>query len=241
MKGIMRGASSWIVGAVVGLAVLSMLFTFVPNVPAQGRGAQQDGPTPVADGHPDLSGRYLFVGGPSQEKPVFKPETKAQYSAQPPYGTCSPIGTPTAITIQTTQHGPIQLISTPGVLWILTILPQSVRRIPMDGRPHSKYPDTSAAGESVGHWDGDTLVVDTLAVDPRMMNISVGGLSWTHSDQEHVIERFSRPSKNSLTYQLTIEDPVVLAKPFASAPMRWALAQGDDSWKQGVPHPGCDF
>jgi hypothetical protein len=111
----------------------------------------------------------------------------------------------------------------------------------MDGRPHSKYPDTSAAGESVGHWDGDTLVVDTVGIDPRMMNISVGAIAWTHSEEEHVIERFSRPSKDTLTYQLTVEDPVVLAKPLALAPLRWSLAQGDGNWKEGVPHPGCDF
>jgi len=242
MKEIARRSSNWILGAGVGLAALSVFFSFVPNLSGQGRGGQQDGPTPrTADGHPDLSGRYLFIGNPQQEKPVFKPETKTQYSSQPPYGTCSPIGTPTAITLQTTQRGPVQLISTPGVLWILTILPQSVRRVPTDGRPHSKYPDTSAAGESVGHWDGDTLVVDTVGIDPRMMNISVGAIAWAHSDQEHVIERFGRPSKDSLTYQLTVEDPVVLAKPFTSAPLRWSLAQGDGTWKEGVPHPGCDF
>src|ERR1700722_11843624 len=163
MKEIRRGSSYWIIGAVVGVAALSMLFTFVSNSFAQDKGGQQqDGPTPrTADGHPDLSGRYLFVGGnPPQEKPAFKPETKVQYTSQPPYGTCSLIGTPTAVTIQTTQHGPVQLILKPGVLWVLTVLPQSVRRVPTDGRPHSKDPDTSAAGESVGHWDGDALVVD---------------------------------------------------------------------------------
>jgi len=244
MKG-RRRSSYWIVGAGVGLAALSIFFAFVPNLPAQQRGGeQQEGPTPRIDGHPDLTGRYLFVGGnPPQESPVFRPETKGKYQNQAPYGTCSPIGTPTAISIQTTQHGPVQLISVPGALWILTILPQSVRRVPTDGRPHSKDPDTSSAGESVGHWEGDTLVVDTVAIDTRMMNISVGALgSWVHSEQEHVIERFSRPSKNSFIYQLTVEDPIVLVKPFTSAPMRWSLAQGaDDNWKQGIPHAGCDL
>src|SRR5271165_1913519 len=107
MKGMTRRFSYWVVGALVGLAALSMIFAFVPNLSGQGGGGQQGGPTPrTADGHPDLSGRYLFAGGnPPQEKPVFKPETKTQYSSQPPFGTCSPIGTPTAITIQTAQHG----------------------------------------------------------------------------------------------------------------------------------------
>jgi hypothetical protein len=78
-----------------------------------------------------------------------------------------------------------------------------------------------------------------------MRNISVGAFgdnSWTHSEQEHVIERFSRPSKNSLIYQVTIDDPVVLAKPWTSAPVRWSLAQGaGDHWKPRVPIAGCDF
>jgi hypothetical protein len=48
----------------------------------------------------------------------------------------------------------------------------------------------------------------------------------------HVIERFSRPSKNYLVYQVTIEDPVVLAKPWTSAPRRWSLAAANDEWTE---------
>ena len=66
--------------------------------------------------------------------------------------------------------------------------------------------------------------------------------AWTHSEKEHVIQHFSRPSKNVLTYQVTVEDPMVLAKPFTSPLMRWSLAQGAaDQWKVIVPIPGCDF
>lgn len=219
------------------------------------------GPAPrTADGHPDLSGRYypngvgrmvgaytpggvdanaagLLPPGTQQENPVFKPETKSQYQFPTPYGTCAPGGTPTSITTQATEHGPIELVQRPGVLWILTEFPQTIRWIPTDGRPHSEDPDVSFKGESVGHWEGDTLVVDTIAIDTRMRNISVGATgdanAWTHSEQEHVIERFSRPSKNFLNYQVTVEDPVVLVKPFHSAVQRWSLAQGkDDNWTE---------
>lgn len=220
------------------------------------------GPTPrTADGHPDLSGRYypngvgrmvgaytpagvdpdangLFVkGNPPQVNPVFRPETKDKYQFPTPYGTCAPGGTPTSITTQTTEHGPIELIQRPGVLWIVNEFPQTVQWIPTDGRPHSKDPDVSFVGEKVGRWEGDTLVVDTVAIDTRMRNISVGASgdanAWTHSEKEHVIERFSRPSKNFLMYQVTVEDPVVLTQPFVSAPLRWSLAQGkDDNWTE---------
>jgi hypothetical protein len=240
MRGITRRSGYWLVGAAVGLAALSILFTFVPN------SSGQDGPTPrTADGHPDLTGRYLFAGNPPQQSPAFKPETKAKYLTPVPSGTCVMGGMPTTITMQTTEHGPIQLIQGPGFLWILAEDPQSVIWVATDGRPHSDDPDVSFVGESVGHWEGDTLVVDTLGVDTRMKNISVGlgGMAnaWTHSDKEHVIQRFSRPSKNVLNYQVTIEDPVVLAKPFTSPQLRWSLAAAQDKWKVIVPRAGCDF
>jgi hypothetical protein len=222
------------------------------------------GPTPrLPDGKPNLTGRYypnglgrmigsytpnrdeLEPGAGSmfdrtktpQENPVFRPETKDKYQDPTPYGICAPGGTPTSITTQATEHGPIELIHQPGVLWILSEFPLSVRRIPTDGSPHPADPDVSFAGDSRAHWEGDTLVVDTIAIDTRMRNISVGATgdrnAWTHSEQEHVIERFSRPSKNFLTYQLTVTDPVVLTKPFQSAPYRWSLAQSpEDVWTE---------
>ncbi len=87
------------------------------------------------------------------------------------------------------------------------------RLIPLDGRPHSANPDPSFSGEARGHWEGDTLVVDTLGVDERVWHSDAWRI---HSDQEHIVERFTRPSMNYLTYQVTIEDPKVLTKPWTS-------------------------
>jgi hypothetical protein len=218
------------------------------------------GPAPrTADGHPDLTGRYypnragrMLQGGyrlgdeimdqydpkvTPQENPVFRPETKDKYQFPTPYGICPPGGTPTSITTQATEHGPMELVQRPGALWILTEFPQTIRWIPTDGRPHSKNPDPSFNGESIGTWEGDTLVVDTIAIDERMRNISVGrsgdANAWTHSKEERVIERFTRKSKNYLTYQLTVIDPIVLVKPFTSAPLTWTLAQNpNDVWTE---------
>ena len=215
--------------------------------------------TRLADGKPDLTGRYypnkagrMLQGGyrlssdimeqfdpaiTPQEDPVFRPDTRAKYQFPTPYGICAPGGTPTSITTQATEHGPMELVQRPGVLWILTEFPQTIRRVPTDGRPHSKNPDPSFNGESVGHWEGDTLVIDTIAIDERMRNISVGrrgdANAWTHSKEERVVERFTRTSENYLTYQLTVTDPVVLMKPFVSAPMIWTLAQDpSDVWTE---------
>src|SRR4029077_10745660 len=80
--------------------------------------------------------------------------------------------------------------------------------------------DPTFNGEGIAHWEGDTLVVDTIAIDDRTWNDYVG---WFHSDQEHVVERVTRPSMNYLVYQVTIEDPKVLTKPWTSAPRMWTL------------------
>jgi len=213
------------------------------------------------DGHVDLTGRYypnhagrMLEGGyrlpPSimrqydpavtpQENPVFRPEAIEKFKEATPYGSCPPGGTPTSITTQATEHGPMELVQKPGVLWVLSEFPQTIRRIPTDGSPHPKDPDTTFNGDSRAHWEGDTLVVDTIAIETRMRNISVGlpgdANAWLHSDQEHVVERFSRPSKNYVVYQVHVEDPVVLVKPFTSAPLTWTLAQDpNDVWTEYI-------
>jgi hypothetical protein len=63
-------------------------------------------------------------------------------------------------------------------------------------------------------------VIDTIATDERTWNDYVG---WFHSDQEHVVERITRPSLNYMVYQVTIKDPKVLTKPWISAPRFWSL------------------
>jgi hypothetical protein len=127
---------------------------------------------------------------------------------------------------------PIQLVESPGLFVQLAELNHDYRVIPTDGRAHTKDPDPAFNGESVGHWEGDTLVVDTIAIDERVWNTD----EWTfHSDQEHVIERVTRPSLNYLVYQVTIEDPKVLTKPWTSAHRHWSLGHEPlQEWYCGV-------
>jgi hypothetical protein len=220
------------------------------------------GPAPrTADGHPDLTGRWypnnagrMLQGAYPVDRtitrqydpdktplvaPVFKPEAIDKYKHPTPYGSCPPGGTPTSITTQATEHGPMELVLLPGKMWVLSEFPQTIRRIPTDGRPHPSDPDITFNGDATARWDGDTLVVDTVAIDERVRNISVGlagdSNAWLHSDKEHVIERFTRTSKNYLTYQVTVEDPVVLAKTFTSPPLTWTLAQDpNDVWTEYI-------
>jgi hypothetical protein len=201
------------------------------------------GPAPrTADGHPDLSGVWFAgqAGGQTfdagarrqfdpkvtpEEKPPFQPWAAAKVAAMTATDfelgrasvNCMPRGVPGLVLI---NPYPFQLVQTPGQLVQLAELNNNFRVIPTDGRPHDPDPDPTFDGDETAHWDGDTLVVDTISIDERTWNNFVG---WFHSDQEHVIERFTRPDLNHLFIQVTIEDPKVLTKPWTSAPRVWTL------------------
>jgi hypothetical protein len=149
---------------------------------------------------------------------------------------CMPHGTPGIILVGA-MHG-MQLVGTPGALVELTELNHDWRVIPTDGRAHKKDPDPLFNGDEVGRWEGDTLVVDTFGLDDRTWNDAAG---WFHSDQQHVIERFTRPSRNYLIYQVTVEDPKVLTKPWVSAPHKFSLSVSSDplnEWYCGINPDG---
>jgi hypothetical protein len=205
------------------------------------------GPAPrTADGHPDFSGIWFpgtaggFTFNPAlrkqfdpkatpEEPPPFQPwaaaKIKAMTSTDYELGrasvNCLPRGVPGMFLI---DPYPIQLVQTPGLFIQLDELNNNWRVVHTDGRPHDPDPDPAFNGDEVGHWEGDTLVIDVIGIDERTWNDFTG---WFHSDQEHVIERISRPSMNYLTYQVTIEDPKVLARPWTSAPRTWTLGHED--------------
>jgi hypothetical protein len=205
------------------------------------------GPAPrAADGHPDLSGVWFpgTAGGftfntalrkqfdvktTPEEPPPFQPwaaaKIKAMTSTDYELGrasvNCLPRGVPGMFLI---DPYPFQLIQTPGLFAQLDELNNNFRVVHTDGRAHNPDPDPSFDGDEVGHWEGDTLVIDVIGIDERTWNNFTG---WFHSDQEHVIERISRPSMNYLVYQVTIEDPKVLSKPWTSAPRVWTLGHED--------------
>ena len=130
---------------------------------------------------------------------------------------CMPHGTPGNFDA---GHG-VQLVQTPGLLVQLIEQNHDFRIVPTDGRPHTKDPDPSFNGEGIGHWEGDTLVIDTIAIDERAWVTP----QWTfHSPKEHVIQRISRPSMNYLNYQVTVEDPGALTKPWTTVIHHFSLS-----------------
>jgi hypothetical protein len=209
--------------------------------------APKGGPAPrSADGHPDLSGVWFpgtaggFTFNPAlrkqfdpkatpEEPPPFQPWAAAKIKAMTATDyelgrasvNCMPRGVPGMFLI---DPYPFQLVQTPGLFVQLDELNNNWRVVHTDGRAHNPEPDPSFNGDEVGHWDGDTLVIDVIGLDERTWNNFTG---WFHSDQEHVIERITRPSMNYLVYQVTIEDPKVLSKPWTSAPRVWTLGHED--------------
>jgi len=82
--------------------------------------------------------------------------------------------------------------------------PHTWRTIYMDGREHPKNLEPSYYGHSIGKWDGDALVVDTIGFNERFWIDREGE---PHTEKLHLIERFSRPDFNTLRYEITVDDP----------------------------------
>jgi hypothetical protein len=87
----------------------------------------------------------------------------------------------------------------------------SFRQIFMDGRKHPADPDPTWYGHSIGSWDGDTLVVDTVGYNDKFWFDFAGH---PHSEQLHTVERYTRTDAGTLVIETTIDDPVDYTKPF---------------------------
>ncbi len=99
-----------------------------------------------------------------------------------------------------------QILQTPEAVSVEMEMAHDVRIIPLDGRPHLSSTIPTWMGDSRGHWEGDTLIVDTT-------NYKAGAFM-TASDKLHVTERFTRTSPDVLQYRVTIDDPETWTKPW---------------------------
>jgi hypothetical protein len=102
-----------------------------------------------------------------------------------------------------------QIYQTPGYVMILSEMIHETRTIPLDGRPHLASNIRKWMGDSVGHWEGDTLVVDTT-------NFTDKTRFRGSSENLHVIERFTRLDENTIDYKFTIDDPASFTKPWTA-------------------------
>ena len=222
--------SHWIV---VGLSALAVSFAQITAV-AQSAAPKAIGPTiskakpgsrpPSADPR-DLSGVWWkgftpvlmpLEGGPRPFQPKAKAVQEAYDEADiagrpmPDAATqCLPQGVPRSML----APYPIQIIQTPGQMTILHEASHNVRLIYLD-QPHSNNIKPSFMGESVAHWEGDTLVVSTIGLNEQTM-MDRGGS--THSDNLRVIERMRKINGGSqLEVTFTFEDPETFTRPWSS-------------------------
>ena len=178
------------------------VWTLVFRMPSPPAGGPPQPPPPRP--RPQLKGQYLV------DYEAYKKAT-ADNGGTPPRDAsyCQPPGMPGIMGV---GQYPIEFLFTPGRVTILMEAWGQWRRIFTDGRPHQDDPDPTFQGDSIGHWEGDTLVVDTIALkDAAKISLGMG-----HSDKEHIVERFRQDpkDKDTLTDDITIEDPEAMVAPF---------------------------
>jgi hypothetical protein len=147
---------------------------------------------------------------------------EATLSKEDPEGYCLPPGIPRMMN----TPFPMQMYQLPDrILQLYEGGAHMWRTIYMDGRPHPGKDELNLTylGHSVGHWEGDTLVVDVVGFNEKTWLDAAGH---PHTDQLHVIERYTRISENVLHYQATIEDPGAYTKPWTTG---WKVA-----WQAGL-------
>ena len=166
-------------------------------------------------------------GGSKSEPHIpFLPWTAAVYdynsvnvSKYDPEGYCLPPGGPR---MMATPY-PMEILQLPEQRRIFMVFEGAThiwREIYMDGRPHPQGDalNPTYLGHSVGRWDGDTLVVDTVGFNEATW---IDYYGHPHTDLLHVVERWSRPDKNTLRFEATIDDPGAYTKPWT---VSWNVA-----------------
>jgi hypothetical protein len=109
--------------------------------------------------------------------------------------------------LPTAYNNNYQILQSPGYVTILTEMIHDVRIIPLDGRPHIPENIRQWLGDSRGHWEGTTLVVDTTNFTDKT--------HFSNSDRNlHLIERFTRTDANTILYQFTVDDPTAFTLPW---------------------------
>lgn len=167
---------------------------------------------------PDLSGAWVIDKGTGEfpASPPLKPKYAKQYAAAiaklksegkplAPVDRCAPYRLPMSMQLQ-----PFEILPKPGEILIPIEANSTVRHIYTDGRAIPDAPDPKYEGSSVGHWDGDSLVVETVGF--LKDSVIVPGLP--HSANMRIEERMRLRAPNTLEIKTTIFDPVEFSKPW---------------------------
>jgi hypothetical protein len=117
-------------------------------------------------------------------------------------GACLPFGLMRSMN----SPDPIQVMQSKEYLSLLYEQNTWFKVFPLDGRAHDPKKTSTWFGDSIGHWEGDTLVVDTTNFNGRTRLDTIGH---PHSDALHIIERFQRPDLGHINYEVIVDDPKV--------------------------------
>jgi len=202
-----------------------------------------------ADPH-DISGMWEFFNGvPGQgiyatltkQAPAMTPWAKAKYDeAKPGYGPkaqtggndpilkCYPTGIPRILFFPQ----PFEIVQSADRMFMFFERDHAWRQIWTDGRSHPKDPDASWMGDSIGKWEGDTFVVDTIGFNDKSWLDFYGD---PHSEDMHLVERYKRVDQNSLSLQLIVEDPKAYTSTWMSDTKIYKLLTGKKAYMEDLP------
>jgi hypothetical protein len=160
------------------------------------------------------AGRGARAGGPPagpQLTPAYAEKRRVRM-ANPPEDSqaanCLPPGMPGIMG----QPYPMEFLLTPGLVTIVIEAYTQVRHIYTDGRPLPADPEPRFHGTSIGHWEVDTLVAETIGFSPQT-DIAQ---ATAHSDKMKIVERFRLADPDTMTIETTVTDPEALTVPFVS-------------------------
>jgi hypothetical protein len=141
-------------------------------------------------------------------------ELEAHPPQDNPQANCVPNGMPDIMA----QPYPYEFLVTPGQVTIIGEAYRMIRNVPTDGRPLPKDPAPTFWGTSVGHWEGNTLVVESIGFLPQTDIVPGSGIEhrFPHSGKMKIIERFRLLDPDTMSIETTIIDPVVLARPYTT-------------------------
>jgi hypothetical protein len=197
------------------LTALALVAAVTPLATAQQDYQPPSGPTPrTPSGKVDFSGVWSKPYVPDMTKdgkgqkgepelpftPWGQTEWKKYDAAEGDYtGACLPFGMSRAVN----TPEPMQIMQSDKYFAFLFEQNSWFTVVPLDGRKHREGIPTWF-GDSVGHWEGDTLVIDTVNFNGKTRLDTIGH---PHSDQLHLVQRFSRPDLGHISWEVTVEDP----------------------------------
>jgi hypothetical protein len=237
---------AWIATLSASLALPAIM---VAQMPTQQSGAAKSDNSVPADPH-DFSGMWEFFNGvpgqgiyatPSKDHPPMTPWAKAKYDvAKPGYGPkaqaggndpilkCFPTGIPRILFFPQ----PFEIVQTSERIFMFFERDHAWRQIWTDGRSHPKDLAPTWMGDSIGKWDGDTFVVDTIGFNEKSWLDFYGD---PHSEDMHLIERYKRMDHDTMTLQLIVEDPKAYTATWAGDTKTYKLLKGKKAYMDELP------